>query len=290
MADKNTGRKRALTLSITKKINGNVVSGYPHVYSGTTSFTWNDVTYPTIDASTFQKMKHEDYLVRLEDFKQYVQSVETGLNVDNDLDPSSQPCIIDGTCPMPVDQCTTYFYLSKMSSSASGYILNAGVGIENYLISGTEGTLVSVTGVTTNGSEIIGWSDDIYGNNILTTGATFNIPISCGKKYYFVVTQNIVLSKTFCYYPPSTILDEICAKCNETVTVYFDKSEVDINGIDNVTWYSDFELTQVAETGYYKLVGTNSYNGISNGGVYTITDGTVMEKGFCDPDLLYCCV
>lgn len=284
MADKNTGRIRSLTVIITKKVNGNIVSGYPKTYEGKNSFIWNGATYPTIDQSTFQKMSYDDYIVRLEDYKQYTQSLESGLIIDDVIQSTAQPTIVDGTCSISTDQCTTYFEIVKMTSSASGYILNGGIGSDNYLISGTENTNLSITGVTTNGSEIIGWSDDQYGNNILFTGATFNIPLSCGKTYYFVISQNVVLSKTFCYYPPSTILDEICAKCNETVTVFFDKSEVDINGIDNVTWYSDFGLTIIAQTGYYK------FNEVSNGGIYTISDGAVIEKGFCDPNLLYCCV
>lgn len=289
MADRNTGRNRSLTLNITKKINGGVVSGYPHIYEGKNSFIWNGVTYPSITSTQFRQLSFDNYLIRLEDFKQYVQSLESGLDVDGDLDPDAQPTIIDGTCS--IYTCTTYFEVVNLISSATGYIQNGtGTNPQMYIITGTENAPVSVIGITTNGSEIVGWSDDKYGTNILWTGSTFNTTISCGKTYYFVITQNGVVSKKFCYYSPSTILDEICSKCNETVTVYFNKSQVDINGIDNITWYSDFGLTQVAETGYYKLIGTNSYNNVTNGGVYTISDGSVIEKGFCDPNLLYCCV
>lgn len=299
MADIKTGRKRSLILTITKKSNGNVVGGYPKTYSGTTTFTWDGVVYPTLTGNTFAQMSYENYLTRLEDFKQYVQSLESGLNIDRDLDPELQPVLIDGSvsCPIDTSQCTTTFMVSKMTSGASGYINNAGVGQETYLISGIEGTNLTVTGVTTNGSEIIGWSEDAYGNNILTTGATFNIPLSCGKTYYFVITQNMVDTKTFCYYPPSTILDEICATCNESVTVYFDYSDMVANGFENVTWYSDFGLTTKVTDGFYKLTTvTINFMGISittkleSPPIYTIVDGLVSEKGFCDPNLLYCCV
>lgn len=298
MADIKTGRKRSLTLTITKRSNGNIVSGYPKDYSGETAFSWNGASYATLTETTFGQTSYDNYLTRLEDFKQYVQSLEYGLNVDRDLDPDAPPCtVIAGDCPIPTAQCTTTFEVSKMTSGASGYIGNASVGQEIYLISGTESTPLSITGVTTNGSEIIGWSEDAYGNNLLATGSTFNIPLGCSKKYYFVIVQNVVAMKTLCYYPTSTILDEICASCNESVTVYYDQSEMIANGFENVIWYSDFGLTTKTIDGFYKLstVTTNFMGSIitstlNSPPIYTIVNGLVTEKGFCDPNLLYCCI
>ena len=299
MADINTGRKRSLTLSINKKANGNIVGGYPKTYEGKNSFIWNGKTYSTINATQFGQLNNDYYIVRLEDFKQYVQSLENGLNVDRDLvgDYTVQPTVTDQTCLVDTSQCTTTFKVSKMTSSASGYIGNSGVNSEIYLISGTENTLLHITGVTTNGSEIIGWSEDPFGNNILATGATFNIPLGCGKTYYFIITQNQVISKTFCYYPSSTILDEICATCNERVTVYFDKSLAAVSGFENVTWYSDFGLTTLVNDGFYKLttVTINFFGSVitttlEKPPIYTIVNGLMTAKGFCDPNLLYCCI
>jgi len=299
MGDIKTGKKRSLTVTITKKSNGNVVGGYPKVYSGTTTFTWDGVTYPTLTDTTFAQLSYDNYLTRLEDYKQYVQSLETGLNIDRDLDPDFPPTSIGDvvTCSPDPSQCTTTFLVSKMTSGASGYIGNAGVGQEMYLISGTEGTSLSITGVTTNGSEVIGWSEDAYGNNILTTGTTFNPLLGCGKTYYFVIRQNAVANKTLCYYPPSTVLDEICASCNESVTVYFDQSNMVASGFENVTWYSDFGLTTKTPDGFYKLstvtinfMGSIITSTLDSPPIYTIVNGLVTEKGFCDPNLLYCCV
>lgn len=298
MADKNTGRKRSLTLTITKKANGNVVGGYPKTYEGKDSFTWNGAPYVTLTGNTFAQMSYENYLTRLEDFKQYVQSLEYGLDIDRDLDPTAQPVSLSATpTGCTADQCTTTFIVSKITSGASGYIGNAGIGMENYLISGVEGTVLNITGVTTNGSEIIGWSEDAYGNSLLATGSTFNVSLSCGKIYYFVIRQNTVAKKTFCYYPSSTILDEICATCNESVTVYFDQSNMEASGFENITWYSDFGLTTKTPDGFYKLstitinfMGSIITSTLTTPPIYTIINGLVTQKGFCDPNLIYCCV
>jgi hypothetical protein len=297
MAYFKTGKKRSLTVTITKKSNGDIVSGYPKVYSGTTTFTWDGVIYPTLTGTTFEELSYEDYLTRLEDFKQYVQSLESGLDIDRDLDPNYPPTSIGDVaqCSPEPSQCTTTFIVSKLTSGASGYIENN--GDEIYLISGIEGTLLNITGTTTNGTVIVGWSEDSYGNNLLSTGSTFNIPLSCGKTYYFVIRQNAVAIKRFCYYPPSTILDEICTSCNESVDVYFDYLDMIANGFENITWYSDFDLTIELPDGFYKLSEiTASYRGsiivtvLNFPPIYTIVNGLVTEKGFCDPDLLYCCI
>jgi len=299
MGDIKTGRNRSLTLTITKKSNGNVVGGYPKTYEGKNTFTWDGITYPTLTGNTFAQMSYDNYLTRLEDYKQFVQSQESGLDIDRDLDPTAQPTTIGDVaqCSPDPSQCTTTFMVSKMTSGASGYIANAGIGQETYLVSGNEDTILNVTGVTTNGSEVIGWSEDAYGNNLLTTGSTFNIPLSCGKTYYFVIKQNAVATKTLCYYPPSTILDEICATCNESVTVYYDQSDMVANGFENVTWYSDFGLTTKTPDGFYKLttvtinfMGSIITSTLISPPIYTIVNGLVTEKGFCDPNLLYCCV
>lgn len=298
MADSNTGRKRSLTVTITKRSNGNVVGGYPKTYEGKNAFTWDGVTYPTLTGSTFGRLSYEDYIIRLEDYKQYVQSLESGLDINRDLDPNAQPCINgDGESPCLIDICSTTFEISKLDASATGYISNAGVGEEIYIVDGTEGTILNVTGVTTNGSEFKGWSEYPSGLNLITTGATFSVPLGCGKKYYFVIEQNVVASKDFCYYPSSTILDQICGTCNETVTVYYDSSLMVASGFTNVTWYSDFGLTTVVEDGFYKLTTTTiklfgkviTIN-LEKPPIYTLVNGLVTEIGFCDANLLYCCV
>lgn len=76
-----TGKKRSLTVTITKTLAGVVVDGYPKAYYGAQAFTWNGVNYEAIDSTRLATMPVADYEERLSAFKSWVQSQETGLNI-----------------------------------------------------------------------------------------------------------------------------------------------------------------------------------------------------------------
>jgi len=289
MAEITTGKLRSITLRITKKINGNLVGGYPHTYNGKNQFIWDNITYPEITSYQFGRLNDENYTIRLEAFKLYVQSIENGLDIVEDIDPNAppyKPGTIDDGCTVTGSQCTTNFYVSKMNFAASGYILNGGVGSQNYLISGTEFTNISITGVSTNGSTIIGWSDEPSGSNIISTNAILNIPLGCGSKFYLILSNDLIIAKTFYYYSADATIEEICGTCSKIVTVYFNKLQAQ-NGIDknNTVWYSNMGLTKKVNGGYYKL------SNIPNGTIYMISMGKVIGSKICsDGDILPCCV
>lgn len=78
----NTGKERSLTVKITKSIAGYVQDGYPHTYYGRNEFTWNGTVYPAITPTEMGKLPIDIYTARLEAFKSFVESIETGLDID----------------------------------------------------------------------------------------------------------------------------------------------------------------------------------------------------------------
>ena len=82
----NTGIERSLTLTVTKKINGIIQPGYPIIYQGRTGFG----TYDDISVYDLAVMTNTAFNERLSAFKTYVETLESGLNIDADLINDSQ--------------------------------------------------------------------------------------------------------------------------------------------------------------------------------------------------------
>ena len=80
----NTGVERSLTLSVRKLINNDLQVGYPIVYQGRNALTFNGHSYASISVYEMNKMTNENYATRLVDFKAYVESIESGLNITDD--------------------------------------------------------------------------------------------------------------------------------------------------------------------------------------------------------------
>jgi len=81
----NTGIERTLTLTVTKKNNNTIQVGYPVVYQGRNAFSFNSNSYVTITVYEMAIMLDADYNVRLTDFKAYVESIESGLDITANL-------------------------------------------------------------------------------------------------------------------------------------------------------------------------------------------------------------
>lgn len=287
MAYINTGQLRSLILIITKKINGNIVNGYPKTYNGQNPFTWDERVYTLLSDSDFSKLNNNDYLSRLEDFKRYVENIENGLNVDEDIDPnkqSSKPGTVDGTCQIETYLCTTSFYVARLTSSANGFITYNGVESENHLVSGSEFTNISVKGTLTNNSRFVGWSQDPVGINIISTNLSITVPLGCGTKYYLVITNDYIIERNFYYYPMNTVIEEICGRCLSSMNVFFNKQDLYNNGLDGTIWYKDRDLTTFVDSGYYKFeneIGTV---------IYVLNNGQVLNKIFnCEDNNITTC-
>lgn len=83
MAYVNNGIERSLRLTVTKKVGGNVVQGYPKTYDG--QISWGDVGYPTLTDTQLVQLSDSDFANRYNAFIAYVESIEGGLDVDQDL-------------------------------------------------------------------------------------------------------------------------------------------------------------------------------------------------------------
>ena len=78
MAIINTGMQRGTELTVTKKIGGVMVNGYPRMYKVTDAFG----NYAAVTAEELAKLA--EYQVRLDAFKTYVEGVENGVTVKTD--------------------------------------------------------------------------------------------------------------------------------------------------------------------------------------------------------------
>ena len=79
MAIINTGMQRGTELTVTKKIGGVMVNGYPRMYKVTDAFG----NYAAVTAE-LAKLAVAEYQVRLDAFKTYVEGVENGVTVKTD--------------------------------------------------------------------------------------------------------------------------------------------------------------------------------------------------------------
>lgn len=75
-----TGMERATELTVDKKIGGSSLAGYPRTYKVGDSFG----NYSTLTKDELAQLSPDDYLERLAGFKIYVESVETGVEVNTD--------------------------------------------------------------------------------------------------------------------------------------------------------------------------------------------------------------
>lgn len=102
MAYIGTGYKRSLIITLTKKVDGQLL--YTRQYNGQNTFEIDGVTYPTLTDFQFQTMTEANYLIRLAAFKSYVESIEKGLVFDNVIVAGHDSMIYDlGACPTPTD-------------------------------------------------------------------------------------------------------------------------------------------------------------------------------------------
>lgn len=80
MSEINTGMQRGTELTVTKKIGGIEVDGYPKVYKVYEAFG----NYAAITVGELAKLAVSDYQARLAAFKAYVETAETGVKVNTD--------------------------------------------------------------------------------------------------------------------------------------------------------------------------------------------------------------
>lgn len=127
-----TGLKRSLTASVSKEVNGSIVTGYPRVYNGQTnpvtinlvpaavSALYNQTLYPTITSDQLGQLSDADYAARLTAFKAYISSIEAGINFSTDIIAGFEPVVTDMIdCLPPVDAPTTTVYAGSSTTSTT---------------------------------------------------------------------------------------------------------------------------------------------------------------------------
>ena len=75
----NSGTERSLTIVVEKRIGGILQPGYPVTYQGRNNFFTGEYWWPIISPGELAYMSTEDYNTRLSTFKDYVESIESGL-------------------------------------------------------------------------------------------------------------------------------------------------------------------------------------------------------------------
>lgn len=88
-----TGMERATELTVDKRIGGSSLEGYPRTYKVGDSFG----NFSTLTKDELSQLSPDDYLNRLAGFKTYVESVETGVEI-NTNDAYRENLV---ACPIP---------------------------------------------------------------------------------------------------------------------------------------------------------------------------------------------
>lgn len=86
-----TGIKRSLTLTVTRKISGEIAPGYPRTYYGQQAFEWNNHSYPSLTREDFSLLSPNAYEQRRLAFQAFVEAQEHGLDINSNQ--TNQPTI-----------------------------------------------------------------------------------------------------------------------------------------------------------------------------------------------------
>jgi hypothetical protein len=175
---------------------------------------------------------------------------------------------------------------------ANGYITIPGLVDQYTAVTISSLTAVSETAIAhtnNNGTVFLGWSTEQSTSSIFNSNPTFTHTVNnCFITYYAIFTST-VNSLPFCYWSGNTFdLFTVCNSCETPVTLYYNTTEFTGNGILNVHWYQNSELTIPAVSGTYVInmtgLGSLIYHlGAAQGpigGQLTIT-GNCATNMFC---------
>jgi len=184
---------------------------------------------------------------------------------------------------------TVNYEIHKLNSEATGYVTDGITQSQKLTKSFLVGSSQSITGVTTNSSVFVGWSFDKGSVPTLQTNPIFTHTIQTSATYYAIIDKVFPVEKKFCFYSSTTSQSIICDSCNTVITVYFNRSLFESQGINNVTWYKDRALTQVVDDGYYKEYFEEQTPTNTRPLIYRLVNGLIplSIKGF--PEFIICC-
>ena len=201
--------------------------------------------------------------------------------------PTAVECISSFTITEVNDpfNTTVTYEIYKVNSTATGYVTDGTTNAQSLTKKVLIDSSITITGVTTNDTTFIGWSSVRgEGNLIQTNPILTHVPIG-NTTYYAVIKKNNVITKDFCYYAPSSDLNDICLSCSTIRKVYYNPTDYQNSGFESITWYQDENLTIPVDNGFYK----ESDNSVVTPIIYELTSGTATKYGLCGPaGFIYC--
>ncbi len=196
------------------------------------------------------------------------------------------------------DLVTVNYQIYKLNPEATGYITDGTVQAQKITKSVLWNGDLSITGVSTNSSIFVGWSFDPSQAPLIQTAPVFVHSVQTPSTYYAIIDKVLPIEKKFCKYATTASQTIICDSCDTVVTVFFNRTQYETLGINNITWYKDRALTTVVDNGYYKEYFQESTSTNVRPLIYRLVGGVIplSGKGFpefiicCDCDIIECCV
>lgn len=197
---------------------------------------------------------------------------------------SVTPVVDEGTCsynyglfevfdPQNVTITFEVYFLTRL---ASGYIDDGTTQSLKIVKTVPLNTEITVSAIPTNSSTFIGWSVEQNTSNIIENQPSLTIIATVSTTYYAIIDKNVASEKTFCYFD-NGLPENVCF-CNDidnTITVYYNTTQLYLNGFENITWYSDSSLTTEVPDGYYVLYDD------ANAIIYQLENGLASNSGCC---------
>ena len=184
---------------------------------------------------------------------------------------------------------TVNYEIHKLNPEATGYVTDGITQSQKLIKSFLVGSSQSITGVTTNSSVFVGWSFDKSEIPTLQTNPIFTHTIQTSATYYAIIDKVFPVEKKFCKYATTDSEVIICDSCKTVITVYFNKSLYESQGLNNVTWYKDRALTQVVDNGYYKEYFEEQTPTNNRTLIYRLVSGLIPFSGKGYPEFIICC-
>ena len=185
---------------------------------------------------------------------------------------------------------TITYEIYKLNSNATGYVTDGITQSEKIVKKVLWNSDMSITGVSTNSSIFVGWSFYQGTQALIQTGANFKHSADLSSTYYALIDKLLPIEKKFCKYGIDVAESIICDSCETQITVYYDKTQFDNNGINNVIWYKNQTLTTVVDDGYYKEYFSTSTSLNDKPLVYKLIGGTIPLSSITEkPEFTICC-
>ena len=184
---------------------------------------------------------------------------------------------------------TINYEIYKLNPEATGYVTD-GITQSQILTKNVAwNSNMSITGVTTNSSTFVGWSFNKSVQGLIQTNPIFNHIADLSATYYAIIDKTLPVEKKFCKFSTTSSQTIICDSCETIITVYFNRALYEANGINNITWYKDRNLTTVVDNGYYKEYFEEKTPTNVRPLIYRLVGGTIPLSIKGVPEFIICC-